>query len=62
MRSRLIRGAVMLGTVVIASAVYQVATEARDRRRFPPPARLADVGARFLHLLDAGTGGRHRAR
>jgi pimeloyl-ACP methyl ester carboxylesterase len=56
MRSRLIRGAVMLGTVGIASAVYQVATEARDRRRFPPPGRLADAGGRFLHLLEAGTG------
>jgi hypothetical protein len=56
MRSWLMRGAVMLGTVGIASAVYQVAAEARDRRRFPPPGRLADVGGRFLHLLEAGAG------
>ena len=33
-----------------------MAAEARDRRRFPPPRRLADVGGRFLHLLEAGTG------
>jgi pimeloyl-ACP methyl ester carboxylesterase len=56
MRSRLIRGAVMLGTAGIASAVYQVAAEARDRRRFPPPGQLVGAGGRFLHLLDAGTG------
>ena len=43
-------------TAGIASAAYHVAAEARDRRRFPPPGRLADVGGRFLQLLDAGTG------
>lgn len=56
MRSWLIRSAMALGAVGIASAVYQLAAEARDRRRFPPPGRLADVGGRFLHLLDTGTG------
>jgi pimeloyl-ACP methyl ester carboxylesterase len=56
MRSRLIHSAVALGVVGTASAVYQVAAEARDRRRFPPPGRLAEVGGRFLHLLEAGTG------
>ena len=56
MRSWLIRGVVASGAVGMASAVYQVAAEARDRRRFPPPGRLADVGGRFLHLLEAGTG------
>jgi pimeloyl-ACP methyl ester carboxylesterase len=56
MRSWLIRGAATLGAVGIASAAYQAAAEARDRRRFPPPGRLADLGGRFLHLLEAGTG------
>jgi len=56
MRSRLIRSAVALGAACAASAAYQVAAEARDRRRFPPPGQLADVGGRFLHLLEAGTG------
>ena len=56
MRSRLIRSAVALGAVGTASAAYQVAAETRDRRRFPPPGRLADVGGRFLHLLEAGAG------
>jgi alpha/beta hydrolase fold len=56
MRSWLIRGTTTLGAVGIASAAYQVAAEARDRRRFPPLGRLADVGGRYLHLLEAGTG------
>ena len=56
MRSWLIRGVVASGAVGMASAVYQVAAEAWDRPRFPPPGRLADVGGRFLHLLEAGTG------
>ena len=56
MRSLLIRGAVALGAISTASAAYQVAAETRDRRRFPPPGRLADIGGRFLHVLEAGTG------
>jgi len=54
MRSWLIRGAVALGVVGIASAAYQVAAEACDRRRFPPPGRRAEIGGRFLHVLEAG--------
>lgn len=55
MRSWLIRGAAALGAVGVASAAYQAAAEARVRRRFPPPGRLADLGGRFLHLLEDGT-------
>ena len=54
MRSWLIRGAAALGAVGVARAAYQAA-EARVRRRFPPPGRLADLGGRFLHLLEDGT-------
>jgi pimeloyl-ACP methyl ester carboxylesterase len=39
-----------------ASAAYQVAAEARDRRRFPPPGRLVDVGGRRVHIMEAGAG------
>jgi pimeloyl-ACP methyl ester carboxylesterase len=56
MRSWLIRGAVALGVAGIASAAYQVAAEARDRRQFAPPGRLAEIGGRYLHLLEAGAG------
>ncbi|MGH3916980.1 MAG: alpha/beta fold hydrolase [Pseudonocardiaceae bacterium] len=40
----------------VASAGYQVVGEARDRRRYPPPGELIDVGGRRLHLWRAGTG------
>ena len=39
-----------------ASAIYQRAGDARDRRRFAPPGRLVDIGGRTLHLLQAGSG------
>jgi pimeloyl-ACP methyl ester carboxylesterase len=40
----------------LASAAYQVLGEARDRRRFPPPGELIDIGGRRLHLWRAGEG------
>jgi pimeloyl-ACP methyl ester carboxylesterase len=40
----------------LASATYQVLGEARDRRRFPPPGELIDIGGRRLHLWRAGEG------
>ena len=40
----------------LLSAAVQELASARDRRRFPPPGRMVDVGARRLHLLEAGTG------
>src|SRR5450432_88366 len=39
-----------------ASAAYQVAGEARDRRRHPPPGRLLEVDGRRLHIRCAGQG------
>lgn len=41
-------GAGMTGA---ASAVYQGYGMARDRRRYPPPGDLVDIGGRRLHLL-----------
>lgn len=40
----------------LASAAYQVAGEARDARRYPPPGQLVNIGGRHLHLWRAGTG------
>jgi pimeloyl-ACP methyl ester carboxylesterase len=40
----------------LASATYQALGEARDRRRFPPPGELVDIGGRRLHLWRAGEG------
>jgi pimeloyl-ACP methyl ester carboxylesterase len=44
--------------VVAAAAVagYQVVSDARDRRRFAAPGRLADIGGRRIHLMAAGDG------
>jgi pimeloyl-ACP methyl ester carboxylesterase len=42
--------------VGIASAAYQQAADTADRRRFPPPGRLVDVGGRRIHLLATGSG------
>ena len=40
----------------LASATYQAVSEARDRRRYPPPGRMVDIGGRRLHLVTAGEG------
>jgi pimeloyl-ACP methyl ester carboxylesterase len=40
----------------LGSATYQVVSETRDRRRFPPPGQLVDVGGRRLHIRCAGEG------
>jgi pimeloyl-ACP methyl ester carboxylesterase len=47
------------GTLAVAgatSAAYQAYGTWRDRRRFPPPGRLVEVGGRRLHLWLAGAG------
>jgi pimeloyl-ACP methyl ester carboxylesterase len=55
--SKLVRAAVTTGAAAaLASAAYQEVAAARDRRRFPAPGRLVDVGRRRLHFLDAGQG------
>ena len=45
-----------LAAAGIASAAYQRAADAADRRRFPPPGRLADIGGCRMHLLAMGEG------
>jgi pimeloyl-ACP methyl ester carboxylesterase len=52
----LLRAAAVLGAVGLASAGYQAAAEAADRRKYPPPGRMVDVGGRSLHLIDMGAG------
>jgi pimeloyl-ACP methyl ester carboxylesterase len=51
-----VSGAAVLAAAGVASAAFQEAAAARDRRRFPPPGRLIDIGGRRLHILDAGQG------
>jgi pimeloyl-ACP methyl ester carboxylesterase len=42
--------------IVAAGWLYQLSGTARDRRRFPSPGRLVDIGGTRLHLLESGTG------
>jgi hypothetical protein len=54
--SRAARAAMAVAATGLVSAAYQQAADAADRRRFPPPGRLADVGGRRIHLLARGEG------
>jgi len=44
------------GVLALGSAAWQVAGDARDRRRYPPPGRLVNVGGHRLHIRCAGAG------
>lgn len=54
------RAAVGVATAVavagVACAVYQRVADRADRRRFPPPGRLVDIGGRRIHFLPMGNG------
>jgi pimeloyl-ACP methyl ester carboxylesterase len=51
-----VRVAASVAAAGIMSAVYQQLSEASDRRRFPAPGRLVDIGGRHLHLVEMGEG------
>jgi pimeloyl-ACP methyl ester carboxylesterase len=56
-KSRIIRTAATAAIALgFASAAYQSAGEARDRRRHPPPGRLVDVGGYRFHIKCVGHG------
>lgn len=42
--------------LAVAGLSYQALASARDRRRFPPPGKLVDVGGYSLHLYCTGSG------
>jgi pimeloyl-ACP methyl ester carboxylesterase len=42
--------------LVVAATIYQAVATAADQRRYPPPGRMVDIGARSLHLIDKGSG------
>src|SRR5262245_28619253 len=48
------RGLVGLSVMLAAGAISQAVATARDRRKFPPPGQLVDVGGYRLHLHPAG--------
>jgi pimeloyl-ACP methyl ester carboxylesterase len=43
--------------LVAAGAIYQAVGAAGDRRRYPPPGRMVDLGGRSLHLIDTSASG-----
>jgi pimeloyl-ACP methyl ester carboxylesterase len=42
--------------LALADVAYQAVGEARDRRAYPPPGRLVDVGGHRLHIRQEGHG------
>jgi pimeloyl-ACP methyl ester carboxylesterase len=46
----------VLIALVLGGMVYQTIGEARDRRRFPAPGRMLDVGGKRWHWIESGTG------
>jgi pimeloyl-ACP methyl ester carboxylesterase len=48
--------AALLGLMLLG-ALYESFAEAADRRAYPPPGRLVDVGGYRLHINCVGTGG-----
>jgi pimeloyl-ACP methyl ester carboxylesterase len=40
----------------LSGFLYQAVGSARDRRKFPPPGRLVNIGGRRWHLVEAGQG------
>jgi pimeloyl-ACP methyl ester carboxylesterase len=53
----LLFAAALLVVLALSGALYQALGAAADRRKFPPPGRMVDIGGRRLHLLETGAGG-----
>ncbi|MBZ5610307.1 MAG: alpha/beta hydrolase [Acidobacteriia bacterium] len=47
----------LFALLILCGMAYQAIGAALDRRRFPPPGRMLDIGGRRLHLIDSGQGG-----
>ena len=45
---------VVLAGLAIVALAREALTERAERRRFPPPGRLVDVGGFRLHVLESG--------
>ena len=51
----LLGGAALLAAALVScGAAYQAIAAARDRRRYPPPGRLVDVGGHRIHVYATG--------
>jgi pimeloyl-ACP methyl ester carboxylesterase len=56
LRWLIIGEASMLVVLALVGLIYESRSRVRDRREFPPPGRLVDVGGYRLHLQCAGEG------
>lgn len=52
----IIRGVLFIAVLAVIGAVYQKLAMARDRKLYPPPGQLVDVGGYRLHLYCIGEG------
>lgn len=52
----LLRGAIFITILGIIGAVYQSLATSRDRKLYPPPGQLVDVGGYRLHIYCIGEG------
>jgi pimeloyl-ACP methyl ester carboxylesterase len=57
LKRALLTAAVIAVFLVLAGATYQGAATALERRQFPYPGRLIDIGDRQLHIHCTGEGG-----
>ena len=48
--------ALLVVLLPLSGFLYHAVGSARDRRKFPPPGRLVDIGGRRWHLVEAGQG------
>jgi pimeloyl-ACP methyl ester carboxylesterase len=48
--------ALLVVLLPLSGFLYQAVGSARDRRKFPPPGRLVNIGGRRWHLVEAGRG------
>jgi pimeloyl-ACP methyl ester carboxylesterase len=49
-------GFVLIIVLVIAGAIYEPLAESHDRKAYPPPGRLVDIGGYRLHIHCTGKG------
>jgi hypothetical protein len=51
-----VRAVMAVVAVGVASSIYQQIAEAADKRCFPPPGRIVNIGSRRMHILAMGSG------
>jgi pimeloyl-ACP methyl ester carboxylesterase len=56
MKAALRYGMVATAVVAITGFAYEQGSEWRDRKRFPPPGQMVNIGTRSLHLYCTGEG------